>query len=56
MGKTPSVAEIFVATDEFLRRYENNQMEKTLEYAEWVGEQCLLKRLKEKAKIRSPNG
>ena len=37
------------ATDEFLRRYENNQMEETLELAEWIGEYRMLERLKEKA-------
>lgn len=34
------------ATDEFLRRYENNQIEETLELAEWIGEHRMLERLK----------
>jgi len=36
-------------TEDFLRRYENNQLEETLEFAEWIGEHHLLTRLQEKA-------
>jgi hypothetical protein len=38
-----------LSTDEFLRRYENNQLDETLEFAEWIGEHRLLERLQEKA-------
>jgi phage shock protein A len=38
------------STDEFIRRYEDDQLEESLEFAEWVGEYRLLKRLREKAK------
>jgi len=37
-----------LATAEFLQRYENNQIEETLELAEWVGEYRVLIRLQEK--------
>jgi len=37
-----------LATAEFFQRYENNQIEETLEFAEWVGEYRLLLRLQEK--------
>jgi hypothetical protein len=37
------------ATDEFLQRYENNQIEETLELAEWIGEYRMWERLREKA-------
>ncbi len=37
------------ASDEFLRRYDNNQIEETLELAEWIGEYRMWERLKEKA-------
>ena len=33
----------------FLRRYENDELPETLEYAEWIGECRLLGRLREKA-------
>jgi len=36
---------------EFIRRYEQDKLEETLEFAEWVGEVRLLERLKEKADI-----
>lgn len=38
-----------LSTDEFLQRYENNQIEETLEFSEWIGEYRMLERLKEKA-------
>jgi len=36
-------------TQEFLSRYENDEMEETLDFAEWIGESRLLERLREKA-------
>lgn len=36
-------------TDEFIRRFENDELEETLELAEWIGEYRLLNRLREKA-------
>jgi hypothetical protein len=38
-----------LSTDEFIRRFEGDELEETLELAEWVGEYRLLKRLREKA-------
>jgi ferritin len=43
-----SVDDGFSST-EFLRRYENNELQETLDFAEWVGEYRLLERLREKA-------
>ena len=37
-----------MTSDEFVRRYDQNQMKETLEFAEWIGEYRLLKRLQEK--------
>jgi len=37
------------SSQEFLQRYENDELPETLEFAEWVGECRLLERLKEKA-------
>jgi hypothetical protein len=34
---------------EFIRRFENDEFEETLEFAEWIGENRLLERLREKA-------
>ncbi len=34
---------------EFLRRYEDDELPETLDYAEWIGEHRLLERLREKA-------
>jgi phage shock protein A len=34
---------------EFIRRYERDELEETLEFAEWIGEYRLLERLQEKA-------
>lgn len=42
-------AEYQLTTDEFIRRFENDEFEETLEFAEWIGEYRLLKRLREKA-------
>ena len=36
-------------TAEFIRRYEQDELEETLEFAEWIGEFRLLQRLREKA-------
>ena len=38
------------STEEFLRRYEGDQLPETLEFVEWIGESRLLERLREKAK------
>jgi hypothetical protein len=38
-----------LATTDFVRRYENDELDETLEYAEWIGEHRLLIRLKDKA-------
>ena len=38
-----------MTTDEFLHRYESNQLGETLEYAEWIGEYRLLQRQRDKA-------
>ena len=37
-------------TQDFLARYENDQLEETMDFAEWIGEFRLLERLREKAK------
>jgi hypothetical protein len=36
-------------TGEFVRQFENDELEETLEFAEWIGEYRLLERLREKA-------
>jgi hypothetical protein len=36
-------------TAEFLRRFENDELDETLALAEWIGEYRLLERLREKA-------
>jgi hypothetical protein len=38
-----------VSTSEFIQRFENNELEETLDYVEWIGEFRLLNRLSEKA-------
>ena len=38
-----------MATADFLQRYENDALEETLEFAEWIGENRLRQRLIEKA-------
>ncbi len=38
-----------VMTVEFIARFENDELEETLEYIEWVGEHRLLNHLQEKA-------
>ncbi len=34
-----------LSTEEFLRRYENDEFTETLEYDEWIGESWMLKNL-----------
>jgi hypothetical protein len=38
-----------LSTQEFISRYENDEMKETMDYAEWIGEYRLLQRLREKA-------
>jgi hypothetical protein len=38
-----------LSSAEFLRRYENDELPESLDYAEWIGEYRLLTRLREKA-------
>lgn len=38
-----------LSTADFIRRYENDELGETLEYAEWVGEYRMLARLNDKA-------
>ena len=40
-----------LATADFLQRYENDALEETLEFAEWIGEYRLRERLLEKADV-----
>ena len=40
-----------LSTTEFIRKYENDELEENLEFAEWVGEQRMLARLLEKKEI-----
>jgi hypothetical protein len=40
-----------LATLEFIRRYEADEFEETLELAEWIGEYRLLEKLREKIDI-----
>ena len=40
-----------LSTEEFLRRYQNDEFEETLELDEWIGESLMLKRLREKLDI-----
>lgn len=40
-----------LSTAEFIHRFENNQLDETLEFSEWIGEHRLLERLQEKADI-----
>jgi hypothetical protein len=37
------------STSDFIRRFENDELEETLEFAEWIGEYRLCTRLQEKA-------
>jgi len=36
-------------TREFISRYESDEMEETMDFAEWIGESRVLERLREKA-------
>jgi hypothetical protein len=38
-----------LGSQDFIRRYENDEMEETLDLDEWIGEFRLLERLREKA-------
>ena len=40
-----------LATIDFIQRYENDTLEETLEFAEWIGEYRLRERLLEKADV-----
>jgi phage shock protein A len=42
-------AEHNLATEEFVRRYERDELTETLAFAEWIGEYRMLERLREKA-------
>jgi len=42
-------AEYNLSTEEFLRRYERDELAETLTFDEWVGEHRMLQRLHEKA-------
>ena len=42
-----------VLTQEFINRFENDEFEETLEFAEWIGEYRLLKKLQEKIGIHA---
>lgn len=42
-----------LSTSEFIRRFENNEFEETLEFAEWIGEYRMLEILQEKLNFRS---
>lgn len=37
-----------MTTKEFVRRFENDELDETLELSEWIGEYRLLQRLNEK--------
>jgi hypothetical protein len=39
-------------TEVFIERYENDEFQETLEFAEWVGEYRMLGRLQEKERLR----
>lgn len=40
-----------LSSSEFLRRYENDELNESLDFAEWIGEIRMLERLKEKSEI-----
>lgn len=44
-------AQYELSSAEFIRRYEQDELEETLQFAEWIGEVRLLERLQEKADI-----
>jgi hypothetical protein len=41
-------AKYHFSTEDFIRRYEDDQIAESLEFAEWVGEHRMLERLQEK--------
>ncbi len=41
-------AQYGLKTSEFIEKYENDEIEETLEFAEWIGEFRLLTRMREK--------
>ncbi len=41
--------EFGISTAKFLRKYEKDELNESLEFAEWIGEHRLLERLQEKA-------
>ena len=41
-------AQYGISTAAFVQRYENDELQETLDFAEWVGEYRLLERLREK--------
>jgi hypothetical protein len=44
-------AKFQISTADFLRQFENDELEETLELTEWVGEYRLLQKLREKVDI-----
>jgi len=42
-------AQYGLPSTEFIRRYEQDELEENLQFAEWIGEYRLLERLREKA-------
>ncbi len=40
-----------LVTNEFINRFENDEFEETLEFAEWIGEYRLLKKLENKIDV-----
>ena len=40
-----------LSSSEFLRRYENDELNESLDFAEWIGEIRMIERLKEKSEI-----
>ena len=40
-----------LSSSEFLRRYENDELNESLDFAEWIGEIRMNERLKEKSEI-----
>lgn len=38
-----------ISTQKFISRYENDEFDETLDFAEWIGEFKMLERLREKA-------
>jgi hypothetical protein len=40
-----------MTTDEFIERYENDELDETLEFGEWIGESLMLKGLLENVEL-----